>query len=185
MYEEQRYKLTAKSGGGYLAILSANSPEDAKAKLLAEGPGYAYYTLDGINAELLPPLPRHDIAGNLIHDQGDRWVFDERPGDSCRVSFNSCVEPFPQEPAFNSPAAIAEAAAILLGYTVSRSGPRLALTVGAVDLRGLPKDLIYSSDPREGEYRRVLDLATSAEWGYLAGGAPLGMPLIGRLEVRS
>jgi len=60
-----RFRITWE--GHQLAILAAESPALAIAALLAER-GYGYYTAEVLTAELLPPVQRHDVAGNPIHE---------------------------------------------------------------------------------------------------------------------
>lgn len=60
---------------------------------------------------------------------------------------------------------------------------RLSLSIGVVDLRGLPPHLVHTADPLVGGYASVLKQAGDAGWGFLsgAGGLP-GVAILARLE---
>lgn len=55
---------------------------------------------------------------------------------------------------------------------------KLELRVGVVDLRGLSDEHRYGSALSLGEYRRVLDQASDAGWGFQSGGTACSTPSV-------
>jgi hypothetical protein len=62
MNKVNRYRLTHRETGQYLATKSANSVEEAISSLLQER-GYDYYNSSVIDAELLGPIDTTDWKG--------------------------------------------------------------------------------------------------------------------------